>query len=116
MGKRAATSSTNARSLGWGRKGECGMKGFIPLKRNCPICNGDRSDCRQSQKTGIVHCRANLSSLPTGWKFIKDDAWGFGMYAQTSEEANSEQWQQRQQERSLQRQREREELRRGTGR
>ncbi len=89
------------------------MRGFTRLKRNCPICNGDRSDCRQSQKTGIVHCRANPSSLPTGWKFIKDDAWGFGMYAQTSEEANSQQWQQRQQERSLQRQREREELRRG---
>lgn len=89
------------------------MRGFTPLKRNCPICNGTRSDCRQSQETGIVHCRADLNSLPTGWKFIKDDAWGFGMYAQTSEETNSQQWQQRQQERSIQRQRELEELRRG---
>jgi hypothetical protein len=49
------------------------MRGFTPLKRNCPICNGTRSDCRQSQETGIIHCRANPSSLPTGWKFIKDD-------------------------------------------
>lgn len=89
------------------------MRGFTRLKRNCPICNGIRSDCRQARETGIVHCRANPNSLPMGWKFIKEDAWGFGMYVQTSEETNTEPWQQYQQERSLIRQRELAELRQG---
>ena len=89
------------------------MNNFTPLKRNCPICNSIRRDCRQNKQNGIVHCRADLSIIPQGWKALGQDKWGFEMYAQASDEQSSPGWQQRQQERKLQQQRQKEELTQG---
>jgi hypothetical protein len=89
------------------------MSEFIPLKRNCPICDGARRDCRQNKQNGIVHCRANLNVIPQNWKALGQDKWGFEMYAPASDEHSLEGWQRRQWEQKAQRQRELEELRRG---
>ncbi|MEW5859602.1 MAG: hypothetical protein AB1861_19815, partial [Cyanobacteriota bacterium] len=89
------------------------MNNFTLLKRNCPICQGTRRDCRQNQQNSIVHCRAHLNVIPPGWKALGQDKWGFEMYALASDEQSSQGWQQRQQERKLQQQREKEELTKG---
>jgi hypothetical protein len=89
------------------------MSAFTHLKRNCPVCDGARRDCRQNKQNGIVHCRADLNVIPSGWKAIGQDKWGFEMYAPASEEQSSSGWQQRRRERKLQQQREKQKLRRG---
>jgi hypothetical protein len=89
------------------------MSAFTPLKRNCPICDGERRDCRQNKENSIIHCRANLSIVPSGWKALGQDKWGFEMYIEASQQQDPEAWQQRQREQQAQRQREKEELRRG---
>jgi hypothetical protein len=89
------------------------MSTFTLLKRNCPICNGDRKDCRQNKPSGIIHCRGDLSIVPPGWKALGQDKWGFEMYIESSNQKSPEAWQERQQEQQAQRQREKEELRRG---
>lgn len=54
---------------------------FRSLHRDCPICQGARRDCRENLSTGIIHCR-DASANPGGqWRYIKDDAHGFGMWA-----------------------------------
>src|SRR4028119_2169766 len=82
------------------------MSAFIPLKRNCSVCSGVRRDCRQNKENGIVHCRADLNIIPTGWKALGQDKWGFEMYAPASNEQSPEDWQQRQRKQQAQRQRE----------
>ncbi|MEL6229382.1 MAG: hypothetical protein AAFR24_05675 [Cyanobacteria bacterium J06627_3] len=57
--------------------------GFKSLGRDCPICSGERRDCRQSKSTGHVHCRSGKDS--PGWTYTKDDAIGFGIYKPTDE-------------------------------
>lgn len=49
-------------------------------RRNCPVCNGARNDCRQNQTTLLVHCRDNNAN-PLDWIFRGQDAWGFNMWA-----------------------------------
>ncbi|MBD1930374.1 MULTISPECIES: plasmid replication protein, CyRepA1 family [Cyanophyceae] len=57
------------------------MSQFKLFKRgSCPICNGLRKDCRENAHTQIVHCRADVVSAP-GYRFIKQDTWGFNMWA-----------------------------------
>jgi hypothetical protein len=56
------------------------MSGFKSLGRSCPICEGARRDCRENLNTGFIHCR-DASANPGGqWRYIKDDAHGFGMW------------------------------------
>jgi hypothetical protein len=61
---------------------------FIYLKRNCPICAGARTDCRQSA-TGLIHCRDTEAS-PTGFTLVGVDAIGFSMWADKTISAASE--------------------------
>ncbi len=49
-------------------------------RRNCPVCNGARNDCRENQTTKLVHCRDNTIT-PDNWIFRGQDAWGFNMWA-----------------------------------
>ncbi|MDJ0596435.1 MAG: hypothetical protein QNJ72_41760 [Pleurocapsa sp. MO_226.B13] len=49
-------------------------------RRNCPVCNGARNDCRENQTTKLVHCRDNTTT-PDDWIFRGKDAWGFNMWA-----------------------------------
>lgn len=51
---------------------------FDYLKNDCPICNGDRKDCRQSQSTGLFHCRSQND--PIGYEQLGVDSNGFNMY------------------------------------
>ena len=79
---------------------------FQKLGRNCPICNGisrgrgrGGRDCRQSANE-LIHCRTGLelSTIPVGWKFIKLDNAGFGLFAPDDSDWNSSQkqeWQQK---------------------
>ena len=56
------------------------MSGFKSLGHFCPICDGARRDCRENLSTGFIHCR-DASANPGGqWRYIKDDAHGFGMW------------------------------------
>lgn len=53
---------------------------FQPLKRDCPICQGARRDCRQNAASGLIHCR-DAEANPEGFRYIGDDKLGFGMWA-----------------------------------
>jgi hypothetical protein len=76
---------------------------FIYLKRNCPICAGARTDCRQSA-TGLIHCRDTEAS-PTGFTLVGVDAIGFSMWAdKTISAASEEQQEQWRREREAQKQ------------
>ncbi|MBD1929969.1 hypothetical protein H6F74_27630, partial [Trichocoleus sp. FACHB-90] len=67
------------------------MSNFLPLKGNCPVCNGIRKDCRQSKSTGLVHCLNSVAN-PSNYLFRGTDKLGFGMWAQKAEvEAASQQ-------------------------
>ncbi|AFZ22204.1 hypothetical protein [Allocoleopsis franciscana] len=87
--------------------------GFRSLKRNCPICAGVRSDCRENRDNGLIHCRAPIATLPSGWRFVGEDKCGFGMYTQSTDNTDTQAWQERRQRQEQQRQRELEELARG---
>jgi len=66
------------------------MNGFTLLKRSCPVCNGARKDCRQSNTTNLIFCR-DSNANPLDYIFRGFDAHGFGMWAQRTEaEAYSE--------------------------
>ena len=56
------------------------MSTFTYLKRDCPVCNGSRSDCRRNELTGRIHCRTILDSAPD-WHLVSEDALGFGIYS-----------------------------------
>lgn len=64
------------------------MSGFTPLKRDCPICNGARLDCRQSQLTNLIHCR-DSQAAPTEYVFRGLDALSFGMWALQTEASDT---------------------------
>ncbi len=76
---------------------------FTPLKSNCPVCNGARKDCRQSRSSNLIFCRYTDAN-PIGFKFIKEDVHGFGVWA----EAKADEWSQEQREEYQRRKRERE--------
>lgn len=82
------------------------MSRFLPLKGNCPVCNGARKDCRQSVATGLIHCREGEAN-PPDYIFRGPDKLGFGMWVQKAEvEAASEQQRQEwRQQRQLEKQR-----------
>ena len=66
-------------------------RGFTSLRRNCPVCLGVRSDCRQSASTKFIHCRDEAAN-PVDYIFLRQDKWGFGIWAdRTQIEAKSEQ-------------------------
>ena len=53
---------------------------FLYLKRSCPICGGERRDCRENSETQVIHCRSG-NEAPEGFSFLGLDGIGFGMYA-----------------------------------
>ena len=77
------------------------MRGFTHLRKGeCPICSGDRSDCRQSHSTGLIHCRHGDAN-PAEFSFVGEDALGFGMWANRLEreqlsEQHREEWRRQQ--------------------
>jgi hypothetical protein len=46
---------------------------------DCPICAGDRKDCRENTVNQLIHCRSGANP-PPGWKFLGEDQIGFGIY------------------------------------
>jgi hypothetical protein len=86
---------------------------FIYLKRDCPICTGISKECRQSRQTNLIHCRGQINNIPSGWVSRGVDAWGFEMYAKSSEQEDSSEWVSRQQELNVERQRNLEQLKKG---
>ena len=83
------------------------MKGFTLLKRGCPVCDGLKKDCRQSNESGMVFCRQS-SANPIGFIFRGLDKWGFSLWqpseaAQAFAQQSKEQWQQEQQQQRLER-------------
>ena len=88
------------------------MSGFIRVGRGwtCPICNGQRKDCRESLQTGLVHCREEID-YPVGYHFVKEDGVGFNMYAPGEKGGgiSQEERDRRQQEREIERKRQEEE-------
>ena len=64
-------------------------------RRDCPICQGTRNDCRQNTITTLIHCR-EMEAAPQDYIFRGYDSIGFGMWA---EQAGVEAWtEERQQE------------------
>ncbi len=64
---------------------------------DCPVCQGAKKDCRQNQKTTLIHCR-DISANPLDYIFRGQDALGFGMWvykpdAQQWNQERREQWQ-----------------------
>ncbi|NJL19583.1 MAG: DEAD/DEAH box helicase family protein [Leptolyngbyaceae cyanobacterium SM1_3_5] len=57
------------------------MSQWKRLKRDCPICEGQRKhkDCRQSLSSGLVFCHDDTAN-PSGWIFRGHDAQGFGIW------------------------------------
>lgn len=79
---------------------------FRLLKRNCPICDGARRDCRENSTSSIVHCRyENVSSI-AGFRFLGQDKLGFSMWApdQGQDYWSGEDWEAHRQQLELQRQ------------
>ncbi|NET32875.1 MAG: hypothetical protein F6K19_12800 [Cyanothece sp. SIO1E1] len=83
-----------------------GFGGFTYLKGNCPVCAGERKDCRQNGD--IIHCRG--TSPAPGFKFQGEDGIGFGMYIEDALADNAELRAQRQQEQIERKAREAEKL------
>ena len=53
-------------------------------RRDCPVCGGQRKDCRRNPATGLIHCR-ELGAAPSGYIFRGYDSIGFGMWADQGE-------------------------------
>jgi hypothetical protein len=71
------------------------LSDWIRFKRgDCPVCQGAKKDCRQNQKTLLIHCR-DISANPIDYVFRGQDALGFGMWAY---KADAQQWNQEQRE------------------
>lgn len=80
------------------------MSSDFTYLKDCPICRGERGDCRESKRTGLIHCRTQ-GDPPVGWKYIKDDSWGFGMFAPDQSDWTQEEherWRRRQDQRRRQ--------------
>lgn len=84
---------------------------FNSRSNPCPVCGGERTDCRQSRKNQIIFCRAGADN--PGFKFLGEDQNGFGMFleraiADSEAEADRAEWlRRRQAERALQQEAER---------
>ena len=76
---------------------------FTYLKRDCPVCQGQRTDCRQSD-SGLVFCRAEVPP-PRGWQFVGEDRYGFGLFALDDGQASPD-WRRAYLERKWQREQE----------
>ncbi|MFM7574968.1 MAG: hypothetical protein ACKO4S_17860, partial [Snowella sp.] len=71
------------------------LSDWIRFKRgDCPVCQGAKKDCRQNNKTSLIHCR-DTSANPIDYVFRGQDALGFGMWAY---KADAQQWNQEQRE------------------
>ncbi len=46
----------------------------------CPVCNGERHDCRQNLETNLIHCRS-LEANPLDYIYRGQDTWGFNLWA-----------------------------------
>ncbi|MDJ0511579.1 MAG: hypothetical protein QNJ64_20355 [Crocosphaera sp.] len=54
----------------------------------CPVCLGERSDCRQNTTTGLVYCRSHEAN-PKDYLYRGQDTWGFNIWAN---KADAEEW------------------------
>ncbi|MDJ0599040.1 MAG: hypothetical protein QNJ37_09410 [Crocosphaera sp.] len=54
----------------------------------CPVCQGERSDCRQNTTTGLVYCRSHEAN-PKDYLYRGQDTWGFNLWAN---KADAEEW------------------------
>lgn len=82
------------------------MTSFRPLKQNCPVCNGARTDCRENTKSGLIHCRYDDIGTQSGWRFVGADSIGFNMWAVDDGLArDSSLWESQRQQRAAQRER-----------
>lgn len=82
------------------------MTKFIYFKKgSCPVCGGARKDCLQSLQNGLVFCR-DIDSNPPNYKFVRETARGFGLWAEKAavEAHSQEQWEERQRQRQLEKQ------------
>jgi hypothetical protein len=81
----------------------------------CPVCNGQRHDCRQNLETHLVHCRSNEAN-PLDYIYRGQDTWGFNLWAYKPDadewaSRSREEWlEEQQRKRSLKEQQEREQL------
>ncbi len=81
----------------------------------CPVCNGQRHDCRQNLETNLIHCRSNEAN-PLDYIYRGQDTWGFNLWAykhDADEWASDrrEEWlEEQQRKRTLKEQQEREQL------
>lgn len=63
-------------------------RNFRMLKRDCPICQGARRDCREHLPSGRIHCR-DLDANPLGFRFIGEDSLGFLMWTDVNSQQSS---------------------------
>ena len=61
---------------------------------HCPICGGERHDCRQNLETNLIHC-FSLDANPQDYIYRGQDSIGFGMWAH---KADAEEWSQERRE------------------
>ena len=54
---------------------------------DCPICQGERKDCRQSPTTGLVFCLYSGPPKDPEWVHRTNDINGFGVYGKKRTEA-----------------------------
>lgn len=62
-------------------------------RRECPVCNGERNDCRSrglDNGSLQIHCRSLIDSNGD-WSLIKIDALGFGIYGHEDDRAKFKQ-------------------------
>src|SRR4028118_806064 len=59
---------------------------FTRSKGNCPVCNGERKDCRQLN--GLYFCRTKKPS--PSFTFKKHDSIGFGIYIESALETEQD--------------------------
>ena len=81
----------------------------------CPVCNGERHDCRQKLETNLIHCRS-LEANPLDYIYRGQDTWGFNLWAYKPDaeewaDERRQEWQlEQQRKRALKEQQEREKL------
>lgn len=59
---------------------------FVMLKGACPVCNGDRKDCKSSGE--LIHCYSH-NEAPHGYEFKGLSSIGASLYAPKTEQKNS---------------------------
>jgi hypothetical protein len=63
-------------------------RSFRMLKRDCPVCQGIRRDCREHISTGRIHCR-DLDANPPGFRYVGENSLGFLMWIEANSQQNS---------------------------